>query len=236
MRIKSYNAIIPLSTTMLLQGISVLAQQNIHRPNVIYIMSDDHASKAISCYDGSINKTPNIDRIAKNGIRFTNCFCTNAVSGPSRATILTGQLSHRNGMINNEVVFDSANLTLPKVLRSNGYQTAIIGKWHLKSNPTGFDFWKVTPGQGEYFNPDFIVNGEKVREQGYVTDIITDNALEWIDQRDKTKPFFIMIHNKAPHRPWLPKFENITYYDTANISLPDNFFDEYNNRDRKSVV
>ncbi|MEI6695297.1 MAG: sulfatase [Bacteroidota bacterium] len=222
--------LIPVSAGLLFQSITALAQQHVQRPNIVFIMSDDHASKAISCYDGSINKTPQIDRIATNGVRFTNCFCTNAVSGPSRAVILTGQLSHINGMINNEVVFDSASLTLPKVLRANGYQTAIIGKWHLKSDPTGFDFWKVLPGQGEYFNPDFIENGKKKREKGYVTDLITDYSLQWMDQRDTTRPFFIMIHNKAPHRPWLPKPENATMYDTANIPLPDNFYDDYNNR------
>ena len=227
---KKSKILLPVTTGFVLQSICALAQQNMQRPNIIYIMSDDHASKAISCYDGSINKTPQIDRIAKNGVKFTNCFCTNAVSGPSRATILTGQLSHINGMVNNEVVFDSARLTLPKVLRANGYQTAIVGKWHLKSTPAGFDFWKVMPGQGEYFNPDFIENGKKVREEGYITDIITDNALQWIRKRDTARPFFIMIHNKAPHRPWLPKFENICSYDTAHIPLPDNFFDDFNNR------
>ncbi len=133
-------------------------------------------------------------------------------------------------MINNEVVFDSASLTLPKVLRANGYQTAIIGKWHLKSEPTGFDFWKVLPGQGEYFNPDFIENGKRKREKGYVTDLVTDYSLQWMNQRDTTRPFFIMIHNKAPHRPWLPKPENATMYDTVNIPLPENFYDDFKNR------
>ena len=221
---------IPVSAGLLFQSITGVAQQHAQRPNIVFIMSDDHASKAISCYDGSINKTPQIDRIANNGVRFTNCFCTNAVSGPSRAVILTGQLSHINGMINNEVVFDSASLTLPKVLRANGYQTAIIGKWHLKSEPTGFDFWKVLPGQGEYFNPDFIENGKRKREKGYVTDLVTDYALQWMNQRDTTRPFFIMIHNKAPHRPWLPKPENATMYDTVNIPLPENFYDDFKNR------
>lgn len=207
-----------------------LAQLVNRQPNIIFIMSDDHACKALSCYDGSINQTPQIDRIAKNGVRFTNCFCTNAVCGPSRATILTGQLTHINGMINNEVVFDSSSVTLPKILRANGYQTAIVGKWHLKSDPTGFDYWKVLPGQGEYFNPDFIDNGKKIREQGYVTDLITQYALDWMDKRDTTKPFFIMINNKAPHRPWLPKLENVMLYDTANIPVPVNFFDDYSSR------
>ncbi|MFZ4549114.1 MAG: sulfatase-like hydrolase/transferase, partial [Bacteroidales bacterium] len=199
--ITNTKALIPVSAGLLFHSITALAQQHVQRPNIVFIMSDDHASKAISCYDGSINKTPQIDRIATNGVRFTNCFCTNAVSGPSRAVILTGQLSHINGMMNNEVVFDSASLTLPKVLRANGYQTAIIGKWHLKSEPAGFDFWKVLPGQGEYFNPDFIENGKRKREKGYVTDLVTDYALQWMRQRDTTRPFFIMIHNKAPHRP-----------------------------------
>lgn len=230
MSFKNSKIVVPLSSAMIFQCISAIAQQNVQRPNIIFIMSDDHASKAISCYDGSINKTPQIDRMAQNGIRFTNCFCTNAVSGPSRATILTGQLTHINGMINNEVVFDSSKLTLPKILRNNGYQTAIVGKWHLKSNPVGFDYWKILPGQGEYFNPDFIENGKKVREQGYVTDLVADYALQWINKRDTSRPFFIMIHNKAPHRPWLPKPENITLYDTAQIPLPDNFFDDYTNR------
>ncbi|MFZ4398775.1 MAG: sulfatase [Bacteroidales bacterium] len=228
--LKNGKIIIPISAGFVLQSISIFAQQNTQRPNIVFIMSDDHASKAISCYEGSINKTPQIDRIARNGVRFTNCFCTNAVSGPSRATILTGQLSHINGMINNEVVFDSANLTIPKVLRTNGYQTAIVGKWHLTSTPSGFDFYKICPGQDEYFNPDFIENGEKIREKGYITDIIADESIEWMSKRDTTKPFFIMIHNKAPHRSWLPKLENIGIYDSLNIPIPDNFFDDYSNR------
>ncbi|MEO8146242.1 MAG: sulfatase [Bacteroidia bacterium] len=228
--LRHYKVFTQVIVVLLFQCKSTLAQQSAKRPNIIFIMSDDHACKAISCYDGSINKTPQIDRIAKNGVRFTNCFCTNAVCGPSRATILTGQLTHINGMINNEVVFDSSSVTLPKILRANGYQTAIVGKWHLKSDPTGFDYWKILPGQGEYFNPDFIENGKKIHEQGYVTDLIAEYALDWLNKRDTAKPFFIMIHNKAPHRPWLPKIENAMLYDTANIPLPVNFYDDYSNR------
>ncbi len=226
------NFYIPITSALVIQSIAGLAQERPRQPNIIFIMSDDHAAKAISCYDGSINQTPNIDRIAQNGVKFSNCFATNALSGPSRACILTGKLNHKNGMINNDVVFDSAQVTLPKILQNNGYQTAIVGKWHLKSIPSGFQFYSVLPGQGEYFNPDFIENGTKIREEGYVTDIITDKSLEWIDQRDTSKPFFIMIHQKAPHRPWLPKLENITAYDTAQIPLPANFYDEYSTRSR----
>lgn len=223
---------VPITSALVMNSFAVLAQETPKQPNIIFIMSDDHASKAISCYDGSINQTPNIDRIAQNGVQFSNCFATNALSGPSRACILTGKLNHKNGMINNDVGFDSAQVTLPKLLQNNGYQTAIVGKWHLKSVPSGFQFYSVLPGQGEYFNPDFIQNGTKIREEGYVTDIITDKSLEWIDQRDTSKPFFIMIHQKAPHRPWLPKLENITLYDTAQIPLPDNFYDDYKTRSR----
>lgn len=223
---------IPITSALVIQSVFGLAQNKLRQPNIIFIMSDDHASKAISCYDGSINQTPNIDRIAQNGVKFSNCFSTNALSGPSRACILTGKLNHKNGMINNDVVFDSAQVTLPKILQNNGYQTAKVGKWHLKSIPSGFQFYAVLPGQGEYFNPDFIENGIKIREEGYVTDIITDKSLEWIDQRDTSKPFFIMIHQKAPHRPWLPKLENITVYDTAQIPLPSNFYDDYSTRCR----
>lgn len=206
------------------------SQAQHQRPNIVFILSDDHATKSISCYNGSINKTPHIDRIAQGGALFTNTFCTNAVCGPSRATILTGKLSHVNGMVNNEVVFDSSQSTLPIILRAEGYQTAVIGKWHLKSNPSGFDYWKVLPGQGEYFNPDFIENGVKIREEGYVTDLIAQHALRWMDRRDTTRPFFLLIGNKAPHRPWLPKPEYAMLYDTADISLPGNFFDPYTSR------
>ncbi len=227
MQVKLFIAVI---ISFLIWNMNANAQQNSKRPNIIFIMSDDHACRAISCYEGIINQTPQIDRIAKNGVRFTNCFCTNAVCGPSRATILTGQLSHVNGMVNNEVVFDSSSVTLPKNLRHAGYQTAIVGKWHLKSDPTGFDYWKILPGQGEYFNPDFIENGKKIREQGYVTNIITDGAIDWMNKRDTTRPFFIMIQNKAPHRPWLPELKYAMHYDTATIVLPQNFYDEYSNR------
>lgn len=226
------NFYVPITSALVMNSFAVLAQETPKQPNIIFIMSDDHASKAISCYDGSINKTPQIDRIADNGVKFSTCFATNALSGPSRACILTGKLNHKNGMVNNDVVFDSAQVTLPKILQNNGYQTAIVGKWHLKSIPSGFHYYSVLPGQGEYFNPDFIQSGTKIREEGYVTDIITDKSLEWIDQRDTSKPFFIMIHHKAPHRPWLPKLENITLYDTAQIPLPDNFYDDYKTRSR----
>ena len=220
---------------VILYGTSPLnAQTSITRqPNIIFIMSDDHACKAISSYDSTLCMTPQIDRLSKNGIRFTNCFCTNAVCGPSRACILTGNLTHINGMINNDVIFDSSQVTLPKILKTAGYQTAIVGKWHLKSTPSGFDFWKILPGQGEYYNPDFITNGIQKRETGYVTNLIASSAMEWMEHRDQSKPFFLMINNKAPHKPWLPEMKYAMLYDTANIPVPENFFDNY--RDRKST-
>src|SRR6056297_2997473 len=168
------------------------------RPNIIYIMSDDHASHAISHYGSMINETPNIDRIAEEGMRFDNCFCTNSICGPSRAVILTGKHSHHP--LNTVRTFTHLDNTFPNVakdLKNGGYQTAMIGKWHLGTGPehcpNGFDYWKVLPGQGLYHNPVFfqkdpeIPGGKKVQEKGYVTDIITDETIEWLENRDKDK-------------------------------------------------
>ncbi len=211
-------------------GIASMGLSAQQRPNIIFIMSDDHTTQAISSYDSSLIKTPNIDKLANEGVLFTNCFCTNAISAPSRASILTGSFSHENGLYNNVVVFDTAQINLSKVLRSDGYQTAIVGKWHLKIAPSGFDYWNILPGQGSYYNPDFIKNGEEYRAHGYVTDLITDDALEWISQRDTTRPFFIMIHNKAPHRNWMPRLNDIENYWNTDIPVPDNFYDDYKGR------
>lgn len=201
------------------------------RPNIIYIMSDDHAEQAISCYGHGLNKTPNIDRIAKEGVRFTNACVTNSICAPSRAVILTGKHSHKNGLINNEVIFDGSQTTFPKLLQGAGYETAIVGKWHLKSAPTGFDFWSVLPGQGEYYNPDFIEMGQTKRYDGYVTDLITRFSLDWLEKKhDKNKPFCLMIQHKAPHRNWLPAVKNFNLFDTVDIPLPKTFFDDYATR------
>lgn len=183
-------------------------------PNILFIMSDDHAANAISIYGSrlaSIFKTPNIDRIGKEGAVLNKCFCTNAICSPSRATILTGQYSHINGVRTLSDALDIGNVTYPKLMQENGYQTAIVGKWHVHNEPQGFDYYDVLPGQGLYFDPYFVdssfdwskyhkVKGKQGKEcAGYVTDIITDKCLEWLKNRDKSKPFALMCHHKAPH-------------------------------------
>ncbi len=202
------------------------------RPNIIFIMTDDHASHAISCYGSKINKTPNIDRLARDGMLFKNCFCTNSICAPSRAVILTGKHSHINGIIDNRKRFDGSQQTFPKLLQKAGYQTAMIGKWHLKTDPTGFDYWNVLPGQGKYYNPDMKEMGQMKRYTGYVTDIITDHALKWLRQRNKDKPFCLMYQHKAPHRPWEPGPKHLTMYDDVTIPEPDDLFDDYSGRGR----
>jgi arylsulfatase A-like enzyme len=214
------------ATALLLPGCLATSK----RPNIIFIMSDDHAYQAISSYGSKINKTPSIDRIAEEGVRFENCFCTNSICAPSRAVILTGKFSHINGLTDNAVQFDGNQQTFPKIFQKNGYQTAMIGKWHLKTDPTGFDYWNVLPGQGQYYNPDFIEMGEQKQYMGYATDIITDISLEWLEKRDQNKPFLLMLHNKAPHRNWMPAPKYLTKYDDKDIPEPENFFDDYNTR------
>ncbi len=173
--------------------------------NVVYIMCDDHSYQTISAYDQRYMQTPNIDRIANEGVRFTNSFVANSLSGPSRACMLTGKHSHTNGFTDNTTTFDGSQQTFPKLLQANGYQTAYVGKWHLVSEPTGFDYWDILIGQGDYYNPKFIKNGERVQREGYATNIVTDLAINWMDSiRDKSKPFCLFIHHKAPHRTWMP--------------------------------
>ena len=204
-----------------------------NRPNIIYIMTDDHASHALSCYNSKINKTPNLDRIANEGMRFENSFCTNSICAPCRAVVLTGKYSHINGKIDNSrQAFDGSQQTFPKLLQKAGYQTAMIGKWHLRSDPTGFDYWNVLPGQGLYYNPVMIEMGERKKYTGYVTNIITDHALKWIKERDPDKPFCLMYHHKAPHRNWQPSPKHLTMYDDMTMPEPDNLFDDYANRGR----
>jgi len=202
------------------------------RPNVLFILADDHAAPAIGAYGGGMIATPNLDRLAAEGMRFANCFCTNAICAPSRAVILTGMHSHRNGVINNAVAFDGALPTFPKVLGEAGYQTAVIGKWHLKSDPTGFDFWSILPGQGEYYNPDFLEMGVRTRRGGYVTDLITDSALTWLEARDRERPFCLLVQHKAPHRNWMPGPEQLSLLEGSEVSEPGNLFDDYAGRGR----
>ena len=199
-------------------------------PNIIFIMTDDHSTAAISSYGSRINQTPNIDRLAREGMRFDNCFCTNAICAPSRAVILTGKFSHMNGVIDNKLAFDGSQQTLPKILQQAGYQTAMIGKWHLKSDPTGFDYWNILPGQGFYYNPDFIEMGEKKQITGYVTDLITDFSLDWLEKRDRSKPFLLMYQHKAPHRSWMPGLDHLYTYYNDIIPEPPTLFDDYATR------
>jgi len=202
------------------------------QPNIIFIMTDDHASHALSCYGSKINKTPNLDRLAKEGMLFKNCFCTNSICAPCRAVILTGKYSHLNGVIDNRKKFDGTQQTFPKLLQKAGYQTAMIGKWHLKTDPTGFDYWNVLPGQGTYYNPVMIEMGQRKKYTGYTTDIITDHCLKWLKKRKDNKPFCLMYHHKAPHRRWEPGPKYLNMYDDVTMPEPDNLFDDYSNRGR----
>ncbi len=206
------------------------------RPNILFIFSDDHAYQAISAYGSNRNHTPNIDRLAREGMIFQNALVTNSICAPSRAVILTGKYSHLNSVLDNRNVFDGSQRTFPKILRENGYQTAIFGKWHLKSAPTGFDKWEVLPGQGNYYNPDFRIPGDKtVRREGYVTDIIADLTLGWLqDDWDRSKSFMVMMQNKAPHRNWMPAPRHLPLYDGVQMPEPLNLFDTY--EDRASVA
>ncbi len=202
------------------------------KPNILFIMSDDHAFQAISAYGHGLNSTPNIDRIAADGMRFNKAFCTNSISAPCRAVVLTGKFSHMNGLRDNSDQFNGAQQTLPKMLRPAGYQSAIIGKWHLKTDPVGFDFWKILLDQGPYYNPDLKDSTGTHRYPGYTTTVITDEALQWLDKRDPSKPFFLMVHHKAPHRNWMPEPKYFNLFRNTKFPVPDNFFDDYSNRGR----
>ena len=248
----------PLLGLPLLDGCSPTAQGP---PNILFIFSDDHACQAISAYGSVINRTPNIDRIAREGALFENSFCSNAICAPSRAVVLTGKFSHVNGKIDNRAdPFDTSQPTFNKALQAAGYQTAMIGKWHLRNDPEGFDFWTILPGQGNYYNPDFrtpahLVSGadaepagagpgdtagdsgqgpapEVVTEriEGYVTDIITDLSLQWLEQRDPERPFLLMCQHKAPHRNWMPGPDHLMTYEDVEIPEPETLFDDYSNR------
>lgn len=200
------------------------------RPNIVFIFTDDHAPHAIGAYDGiykKVNPTPNIDRLAKQGMLFRNSFCTNSICGPSRAVIQTGKHSHINGFMHNGNRFDSSQQTFPKLLQKAGYQTAMIGKWHLKSDPQGFDYWDVLPGQGQYYNPMMISRNGRRKVQGYCTDIVTDLALEWLEQQDGKQPFMLMCQHKAPHRTWMPALRHLHLYDDVEIPEPPTLFDNY---------
>jgi len=201
------------------------------RPNIVFIFTDDHAPHAIGAYDGwlkSVNPTPNIDKLAAEGMLFVNSFCTNSICGPSRAVIQTGKHSHKNGFMNNGNSFDWNQQTFPKLLQKAGYQTAIYGKSHLKGHPQGYDSWAVLPGQGLYYNPDMITEDGQVTIEGYCTDIVTDMAVEFLkEKRDEKKPFMLMVQHKAPHRNWMPALRHLNLYDDIEIPEPSTLFDDY---------
>lgn len=205
--------------------------QSAKKANILYIMTDDHAQSTISCYDGRYNKTPNMDRIAAQGVRFDNSFVANSISGPSRACMLTGKHSHVNGFRDNTMTFDGNQQTYPKLLQKAGYKTAVIGKWHLTSDPQGFDHWEIFPGQGSYYNPDMYDAVSKKRIPGYATDITTDKGIQWIESvKDSDSPFALLLHYKAVHRNWMSDSTHMNMYEDVIFPLPSNFFDDYAGR------
>ena len=217
--------------TGLLIFLPVSCNQGPDRPNIVFIMSDDHAYQAISAYGSVLNETPNIDRLAEEGMIFNSAFVTNSICAPSRAVIITGKYSHLNGVLDNRLPFDTSQVTYPRILQEHGYQTAMVGKWHLKTEPKGFDFWKVLPGQGNYYNPDFKTPEGTEQIEGYVTDIITDVALDWLkNKRNKEKPFLLIYQHKAPHRAWWPGPDHLTTYDNTVFPEPSSLFDDYETR------
>ena len=220
--------------TLLFVAFAARGVAQTERPNILFIFSDDHAVQAISAYGGRLARiapTPHIDSLAAEGMLFVNSFCANSICGPSRANILTGKHSHKNGFMTNRNRFDAKQWTVARALREGGYSTAIIGKWHLKSDPVGFDHWEVLPGQGNYYNPVFKqMDGSKKRVGGYATDITTDKAVAWLNERDKTRPFFLMCQHKAPHRTFSPALRHLGAYDDVTIPEPETLFDDYSGR------
>ncbi len=205
------------------------------QPNILFIMSDDHAAHAISAYGSRINQTPHLDRIAQGGMRLNHCYCTNSICTPSRATILTSQYSHVNGVYTlNDDIDSRRDCLVQKHLQQVGYQTAIVGKWHMgykgHAAPTGFDYSCILPGQGKYHDPDMIEDGERKTFPGYVSEIITDKSLGWLRQRDTSKPFCLMCHHKAPHRSWEPGEKYKDLYKDDEIPEPDTLWDDYATR------
>jgi arylsulfatase A-like enzyme len=225
------------SISLFLLGITLFGcaakekQADQKKPNILFIMSDDHAYQAISAYGHGLNETPNIDRLAKEGALFTRACVTNSICAPSRAVLLTGKHSFINGKVDNVAPFDWDQDNFPKLLQANGYQTAMIGKIHLDGLPSGFDFSMVLPGQGEYYNPDFLVNGEKQTFEGYCTEIITETMLDWLkNKRDPNKPFCALYHQKAPHREWMPEAKYFAQYTKKQIKKPETLYDDYEGR------
>lgn len=234
--LSSSNTLVLISSTTLLLS-SCATQKDkatTDKPlNIIYIMSDDHTRQTISAYSNRYGvTTPNIDKIAEEGLIFTNSYVANSISGPSRACMLTGKHSHKNGFRNNSDSFDGNQQTMPKLLQQAGYQTAMIGKWHLSSDPTGFDYWDILPGQGDYYSPVMYTKDKRTTYPGvYVTDLITDKSINWLETRDKNKPFCLFVHHKAVHRNFMGNvYGDLTEFEGKDYPLPDNFFDNYEGR------
>ena len=205
------------------------SRQQVQKPNFIVIMTDDHTMQAMSCY-GGVMQTPNLDRLAREGVRMDRCYVSNALSGPSRACILTGKLSHMNGFTDNSRTFDGDQQTFPKLLHGAGYQTAMIGKWHLNSAPQGFDYWSILKGQGEYYSPLFIEEDGEHVVPGYVTDVITDKAISFLEGRDRSKPFAMLYYHKAPHRNWMPAQRHLGMFEGHTFPEPETLLDDYSGR------
>jgi arylsulfatase A-like enzyme len=222
-----------LARFILIQTLALISlsgwSQTHKKPNIILIVSDDHAYQAISAYGSKLIQTPNIDRIGKEGAIMQKAYVTNSVCSPSRAVILTGKYSHVNGLRDNGTYFDSTQQTFPTLLQKAGYKTAVIGKWHLWSQPTGFNYWNILPAQGNYYNPGFIKMGKDTAYTGYVTDVITDLSINWIEQ-NRNNPFCLLLFHKAPHRNWMPPLKYLDRFNDRIFSLPDNFYDDYKDR------
>ena len=206
------------------------------RPNIVMIFCDDLTTQAISAYgdDRHLLSTPGMDRLAKEGMRFDRCLVPNPLCSPSRAVLLTGKYSHLNGVYNNKNrrSFDGSQQTFPKLLQQAGYKTALVGKWHLYSEPTGFDYWNILPGQGLYYDPPMVENGKAVFPRGHVTDITTDVALDWVQKRDQSKPFMLMVQHKAPHRDWQPALRHLNFDHDRVYPEPPTLFDDFKGRSK----
>ena len=232
MKLKQIIVLVFIITLMMVSSCTLIGNKDTKvAPNIIFIMTDDHAYQALSCYNDALIETPNLDRISDEGVLFSQSFVTNSICSPSRAVLLTGKFSHENGQRNNGQIFDGSQVTFPKLLQDAGYETAMIGKWHLGSDPSGFDYWDILPGQGDYYNPDFNKMGETRRVEGYVTNLITDAALEWLENRNTDKPFCMLLHHKAPHRCWMPDTTHLYLFNDVKFPLPVNFYDSYEGRE-----